>query len=100
VFFIGSIVYFGFRNNRLFINDNFIIKQSGAWDVDNKIIEIGKIQAITTSQFFWHKRADIGSITIYTAGGNVAFQLGNYSEIKRYVNLWLYELETSNSNWM
>jgi uncharacterized membrane protein YdbT with pleckstrin-like domain len=100
VFFVGSIVYFGFRNNRLFVNDNFIIKQSGAWDVDNKIIEIGKIQAITTSQFFWHRRADIGSITIYTAGGNVAFQLGNYSEIKRYVNLWLYELETSNSNWM
>ncbi|MGO4819159.1 PH domain-containing protein [Flavobacterium sp. W22_SRS_FP1] len=100
VFFVGSVVYFGFRNNRLFINDNFIIKQSGAWDVDNKIIELGKIQAITTSQFFWHKRADIGSITIHTAGGNVAFQLGNYSEIKRYVNLWLYELETSNSNWM
>jgi uncharacterized membrane protein YdbT with pleckstrin-like domain len=100
VFFVGSVVYFGFRNNRLFINDDFIIKQSGAWDVDNKIIELGKIQAITTSQLFWHKSADIGSITIHTAGGNIAFQLGNYSEIKRYVNLWLYELETSNSNWM
>lgn len=100
VFFVGSIVYFGFRNNRLFVNDNFIIKQSGAWDVDNKIIEPGKIQAITTSQLFWHKSADIGSITIHTAGGNIAFQLGNYSKIKQYVNLWLYELETSNSNWM
>jgi uncharacterized membrane protein YdbT with pleckstrin-like domain len=100
VLFVGSIVYFGFRNNRLFVNDNFIIKQSGAWDVDNKIIEIGKIQAITTSQLFWHKSADIGSVTIHTAGGNIAFQLGNYSKIKQYVNLWLYELETSNSNWM
>lgn len=100
VFFVGSIVYFGFRNNRLFVNDNFIIKQSGAWDVDNKIIEPGKIQAITTSQLFWHKSADIGSITIHTAGGSIAFQLGNYSKIKQYVNLWLYELETSNSNWM
>src|SRR3970040_27762 len=28
VFFVGSIVYFGFKNNRLFVNDNFIIKQS------------------------------------------------------------------------
>jgi putative membrane protein len=100
VFFVGSIVYFGFRNNRLFVNDDFIIKQSGAWDVDNKIIELGKIQAITTSQLFWHKRADVGSITIHTAGGNIAFQLGDYSKIKQYVNLWLYELETSNSNWM
>jgi len=100
VFFVGSIVYFGFKNNRLFVNDNFIIKQSGAWDIDNKIIEPGKIQAITTSQLFWHKSADIGSITIHTAGGNLSFQLGNYSKIKQYVNLWLYQLETSDSNWM
>lgn len=100
VFFVGSIVYFGFKNNRLFVNDNFIIKQNGAWDVDNKIIKPGKIQAITTSQLFWHKSADIGSITIHTAGGNISFQLGDYSKIKQYVNLWLYQLETSDSNWM
>lgn len=100
VFFVGSIVFFGYKNNRLFINDDFIIKQSGAWDVDNIIIEPGKIQAVTTSQLFWHKSADIGSITIHTAGGNISFQLGDYSRIKQYVNLWLYELETSNSNWM
>jgi uncharacterized membrane protein YdbT with pleckstrin-like domain len=100
VFFVGAIVYFGFRNNRLFIHDDFIIKQSGAWDVDNKIIEPGKIQAITTSQLFWHKRVDIGSITVHTAGGNISFQLGNFTLLKQYVNLWLYEMETSNSNWM
>jgi putative membrane protein len=62
-----GIVYFSFRNNRLFINDDFIIRQSGAWDVDNEIIEPGKIQAITTSQLFWHKSVDIGSITIQLA---------------------------------
>jgi len=100
VFFVGSIVYFSFKNNKLFVNDDFIIKQSGAWDVDNRIIEPGKIQAITTSQLFWHKNADIGSVTIHTAGGSIAFQLGNYTKIKEFVNIWLYELETSNSNWM
>ncbi|CAM2944129.1 PH domain-containing protein [Flavobacterium frigoris] len=100
IFFVGAIVYFGFRNNRLFIHDDFIIKQSGAWDVDNKIIEPGKIQAITTSQLFWHKSVDIGSITIHTAGGNISFQLGNFTLLKQYVNLWLYEMETTNSNWM
>jgi putative membrane protein len=70
-----GIVYFSFRNNRLFINDDFIIRQSGAWDVDNEIIEPGKIQAITTSQLFWHKSVDIGSITIHT-GGNISFHWG------------------------
>lgn len=100
VIFIGLILYFAFRNYRLFISDNFIIKQSGAWDIENEIIEPGKIQAITTSQLFWHKKADIGSIILHTAGGNVAFQLGDFTRIKNYVNLWLYEIETSDSNWM
>jgi putative membrane protein len=100
IVFIGLVNYFGYRNNRLFINDDFIIKQSGAWDISNEIIEPMKIQAITVAQLFWHKHADIGYLTIHTAGGNIAFQLGDYKKIKEYVNLWLYKIETSNSNWM
>ena len=100
VIFVGLILYFGFRNYRLFISDDFIIKQSGAWDIRDEIIAIEKIQAITTSQLFWHKSADIGYLTLHTAGGNIGFQLGNYTTIKKYVNLWLYKIETSDSNWM
>ena len=99
VFFL-LILFFAFRNYRLFINENHIIKQSGAWDVDSQIIEIKKIQAITTSQLFWHKSLNIGSIILHTAGGNIAFQLGNFNQLKQYTNLWLYEIETSDSNWM
>ena len=100
VIFIGLIQYFKFKNNRLFIHKNFIIKQSGAWDISSDIIEPSKIQAITTSQLFWHKKLNIGSIILHTAGGNIAFQLANYSIVKQQVNLWLYEIETSDSNWM
>jgi putative membrane protein len=98
--FVGLIQFFKFKNNRLFITDNFIIKQSGAWDISNEIIEPSKIQAITTTQLFWHKSLNIGSVILHTAGGNVAFQLGDFTKIKQYVNLWLYEIETSDSNWM
>lgn len=100
VIVIGLIQYFKFKNNRLFIHENFIIKQSGAWDISNDIIERSKIQAITTSQLFWHKKLDIGSIILHTAGGNITFQLADYSVVKQQVNLWLYEIETSDSNWM
>jgi putative membrane protein len=100
IILIGLFQFFKFKNNRLFVNDDFIIKQSGAWDISNEIIEPSKIQAITTSQLFWHKKIDIGSITLHTAGGNIAFQLGNFTKIKHYVNLWLYKIETSDSNWM
>ena len=98
--FVAVIMFFAYRNNRLFVNDVHIIIQSGAWDVDNRIIEIGKIQALTTSQLFWHKSPDIGSLTIHTAGGDVEFSLGNFTKVKQYVNLWLYDVETKNSNWM
>ena len=94
------MVFVGYRNNRLFVNDDFIIIQSGAWDVDNRIIEIGKIQALTTSQLFWHKKPDIGSLTIHTAGGALQFDLGNFSKVKAYINLWLYEVESKNNKWM
>ncbi|WP_298392278.1 PH domain-containing protein [Flavobacterium sp.] len=98
--FLLLIAIFGFRNYKLFVSNNHIIKQSGPWDIDNEIIEIKKIQAITTSQLFWHKNLNIGSITLHTAGGNLTFYLGKYDKIKEYVNLWLYEIETSDSNWM
>ena len=100
VLLVALVDCFGFYNNRLFVNDDFIIKQSGAWDIENEMITPNKIQAITTSQLFWHKKADIGSIKIHTAGGVIAFQLGNYTQIKQYVNLWLYQMETTDSNWM
>ena len=100
IIFVGLVQYFKYRNSRLFINNDFIILQSGAWDISNEIIEPNRIQAITTSQLFWHKNIDIGSLTLHTAGGNIAFQLGEFSRIRQYVNKWLYELETSDSNWM
>jgi putative membrane protein len=98
--FVGCILFFSFRNYRLFVSDRFIIKQSGAWDISNEIIDTGKIQAISTSQLFWHKSINIGTLTVHTAGGNIKFDLGNYNTIKECVNLWLYRIETSDSNWM
>lgn len=100
VIFIGLLLFFSFRNYRLFFSENYIVKQSGAWDIDNEIIEPHKIQAIKVSQFFWHKRANIGSITITTAGGDISFHLGNFNRIKELANLWMYQVESSEKNWM
>ncbi len=97
---VSLLVIFGFRNNRLYVSEKFIVHQSGAWDVTRAIIETGKIQAITTSQYFWHKSLDIGSITLHTAGGSIDFLLGNFTVIKQYANLWLYKIESTDSNWM
>ena len=98
--FAGVMLWFSFKNYKLFVSNDFIIKQNGAWDIDTTIIEPYKIQAIETQQFFWQKATNIGSVTLSTAGGTVSFTTGNYSEIKQLVNYWLYEVETWEKNWM
>jgi len=100
VLFFGTILYFSYRNYRLFISDDFIVKQSGAWDIDHEIMMTYKIQAIETQQFIWQKITNIGSVVLYTAGGKVSFSTGNYTEIKEQVNKWLYQVEVSKENWM
>ncbi len=92
-------IYFGFVHSKLFVSDNFIIKQSGVWDIDQEIIEISKIQAITVKQLFWHKRPNIGSLILHTAGGNLSFQLANFSYIKQLVNTWMYQVESTTKSW-
>lgn len=94
------MLWFSFKNYRFFVSEDFIIKQNGAWDIDTTIIEPYKIQAIKTQQFFWQKATNIGSVTLSTAGGNINFTTGKYSEIKTLVNYWLYQLESTNKNWM
>lgn len=98
--FAGVMLWFSFKNYKLFVSNDFIIKQNGAWDIDTTIIEPYKIQAIETQQFFWQKATNIGSLTLSTAGGTVSFTTGNYTEIKQLVNYWLYEVETWEKNWM
>lgn len=98
--FAGVMLWFSFKNYKLFVSNDFIIKQNGAWDIDTTIIEPYKIQAIATQQFFWQKATNIGSVTLSTAGGTVSFTTGNYTEIKQLVNYWLYEVETWEKGWM
>ena len=100
VIFVAIIQFFSFYNYRLYIGQNHIIKKHGAWERERSIIEINKIQAITTAQLFWHKNLNIGTVTLHTAGGNLSFYLGNFEVIQSYTNQWLYALETSDSNWM
>ena len=98
--FAGVMLWFSFKNYKLFVSNDFVIKQNGAWDIDTIIIEPYKIQAIETQQFFWQKATNIGSVTLSTAGGTVSFSTGNYTEIKKLVNYWLYQVETWDKNWM
>ena len=97
---VGIMLYFEFKRHRLYVDEQFIIKRSGIWDVEQEIIEPHKIQAITAKQYFWHKAADVGHLIIHTAAGVIHFKYGNYTHIKNLVNYWTYKIEVSKKDWM
>ncbi|WP_165499795.1 PH domain-containing protein [Pedobacter frigidisoli] len=94
------MIYISYRRHRISVDQDFIIKTSGIWDVSNEIVMPNKIQAITTFQYPWHKGIDVGHLSLHTAAGQIHFKYGNYSEIKQLVNYWLYQVESGNEGWM
>jgi putative membrane protein len=89
-----------YKNYKLMVTPQFILVQSGFWDIETAIIEPYKIQAVITNQFFWQKRLNIGSVYLYTAGGTISFTTGFYNQITQLSNTWLYQIETSSKKWM
>ena len=98
--FAAVIIYFSFNNSRLSYNDHFIEKQSGIWDVEQKTLQIEKIQTVTISQYFWQKRSDLGNIFFSTAGGSIKMKTAKISELRNLANYCLYKVESSAKNWM
>lgn len=96
----GLMLYFEYDHHRLYISDGFILKKSGIWDIEHQILEPHKIQSITTKQYFWHKKAGIGHLVLHTAAGTIHFNYGNYADIHRMANYWLYKLESGKKDWM
>lgn len=99
VIIISTMLYFEFKRHRLYVNEDFIVKRSGIWDVEHEIIEPHKIQAITAKQYFWHKKADIGHLLLHTAAGVIHFKYGNYTKIERMINFWTYKIESTKKGW-
>jgi putative membrane protein len=89
-----------YKNYKLMVTPQFILVQSGFWDIETAIIEPYKIQAVITNQFFWQKKLNIGSVYLYTAGGTISFTTGFYNQITQLSNTWLYQIETSSKKWM
>uniref|UniRef100_UPI00404ACD64 PH domain-containing protein n=3 Tax=Flavobacterium sp. TaxID=239 RepID=UPI00404ACD64 len=100
LFFISLYAYFRFKNNRLLIEDDFVMKKSGAWDIQYDIIETHKIQGVVLKQYFWHKKNNLGHITIFTAAGSLNFTFTQFDILKKLTNQWLSRVERSHKTWM
>lgn len=100
IIFAGAIIFFSYRNSKLSFNEDYLQKQAGVWDIDQKTIFLKNIQAIEMSQYFWQKRSGLGNINLVTAGGNLSLKTADISKLKKLVNYCLFKVESSTKNWM
>lgn len=98
--FVIVINYFRYKNLALSFDGEFLVKKSGVWDITHQIIPSYKIQGITLNQKFWHQKKDVGNIILHTASGKLTFRFAQFSTLEKYVNYWLYQVESSEKKWM
>lgn len=94
------LIYFNFKNSKLKISHNHIGIQSGAWDVKLRILEPFKLQGITIKQLLWHKKANVAHVIFHTASGDFPFRYAPYDLIEQSSRVWLYQIESTNADWM
>ncbi|WP_410881133.1 PH domain-containing protein [Myroides sp. DW712] len=97
---VTLLIWRYFKVGRLIITPDFILVKTGAWDITHTILEPHKIQKIVLSQFVWQKAANVGSLTLHTAGGMVQFSTTNYQKLKQLKDQWLFQIESKNKPWM
>ncbi len=44
------------------------------------------------------KGVDVGHVDLHTAAGVIHYKFGNYTEIKKLVNYWLYQVESTDKD--
>lgn len=92
---MSVFIVLGYRKVNYRISDHYLVEVSGVWDTDKKIIAVEKLQNVIIKQYPWHVSKNLVHLTLQTAGGTLHFDYVDYSQIKPYVNYWLYKIETS-----
>lgn len=100
VVFMSLASYVSYQNYKVLVGQNFMVVRSGYWDIKHEIIEIHKIQNVEVSQKIWQRKAQIGDLTLHTAGGTLRIRFQDYNLIQKWTNQILYRVETSKKAWM
>lgn len=93
-------IYRAYRNEKLYIKDDFIVLKKGVWDISTTYLQINKVQQIGLSQSYFQEGRQLGSLSLYTAGGAVVLYYYDFKKLQALANEWLYKIEKDKYRWM
>lgn len=95
-----SIPALSFRNERLYITDEYILYQYGIWEITHTIMPMYKVQKVTYSQKAWHKKHGLSSLSITNASGSIDLHVYDIQVIKALRDHLLYQVSAQPKDWL
>lgn len=89
-----------FRSLRLTLSEEVIVKHSGVWRSKRQYVEIWKLQSVSILQPFWYRKKDLVNLILYSAGGDIFFELIDRNEAESLIDYLLYKSESTSRGWM
>lgn len=99
IFFIIPYQFFVYKSIQLDFSNEFLKIQSGLWTQKTEILELYKLQGVTTKQPFWYRRRNIHNLTFHTAAGDLTIRAVP-AVLLQEVNHLLYKVESTKKAWM
>ena len=97
---ISILVFFVFKNVKLSVTDNLLVKQFGLWSRKKQFLEMYKLQSVTISQPVFYRKRNLVNITFHSAAGDIGFSLIDKNDAQNLMNFLLYKIESTEKPWM
>ncbi|ATA74968.1 PH domain-containing protein [Capnocytophaga sp. H2931] len=92
-FVVLLLIYISYRNEKLFLKDDFIILKSGIWDLTTTYLQVDKIQQVKIKQSYFQKRRSLASIKLSTFSESLRLNFYDEKLLKNLVNESVYKIE-------
>ncbi|WP_029035979.1 PH domain-containing protein [Salinimicrobium xinjiangense] len=92
--------YLYFRNLKLGVSEDFLIRFSGVWIKKEQYLEMFRLQAVSVTQPIWYKRRGLVNLTFHSAGGDISFKMVKKSEVEPLLNYLVFRIESTEKPWM
>ncbi|MFK8296944.1 PH domain-containing protein [Capnocytophaga cynodegmi] len=92
-FVVLLLIYISYRNEKLFLKDDFIVLKSGIWDLTTTYLQVDKIQEVKIKQSYFQKRRSLASIKLSTFSESLRLNFYDEKLLKNLVNESLYKIE-------
>lgn len=97
---IYLLIWCGYRNEKLYIENDFIVLKKGIWDISTTYLQVSKIQKVSIRQSYFQEGKHLGSLDLDTAAGTVTLFYYDFELLQKLANELLCKIEKNKYKWM